>query len=68
MIEPQLRALVAARISASDRLSDENKLSWSAKLGELPSETIKHLFLKVLDLGWDRAPGAIDSIRNWLGW
>lgn len=36
-------------------------------LRELPAESIKHLYLKVLDLGWDQAPGAIAAIGKLLG-
>ncbi|MDO8768792.1 MAG: hypothetical protein Q7K57_08820 [Burkholderiaceae bacterium] len=62
-----LRALVAARISGSDALATAEKRKALDALRELPGESIKHVFLKVLDLGWDQAPGAIGVIGKLLG-
>lgn len=66
--EDDLRALVAARISGSDALATAEKRKALDALRELPAESIKHLYLKVLDLGWDQAPGAIAAIKSMLGW
>ena len=62
-----LRAILATKINQSD-LTPENKKSMIDALEELPAESIKHLYLKVLDLGWDQAPGAIAAIKSMLGW
>lgn len=65
--DEDLRDLVAARISASESLVNSEKTRWIDALRELPGESIKHVFLKVLDLGWDQAPGAIGVIGKLLG-
>lgn len=66
--EDDLRALVAARISASAAMDTPQKHKALDALRELPAESIKHLYLKVLDLGWDRAPDSIAAIKSMLGW
>lgn len=66
--EDDLRVLVAARINDSTAMEAHQKRKALDALRELPAESIKHLYLKVLDLGWDQAPGAIAAIKSIVGW
>ncbi|WP_422099111.1 hypothetical protein [Variovorax sp.] len=61
-----VKELVALRIQSSDLPAPE-KSKWLDALRELPGETTKHLVLKLVDLGLDRAPLAIAAIRSVLG-
>lgn len=60
-----IKDLIEAKIQASDLLP-QDKQRFIAKLKELPAETTKHLVLKLVDLGIDKAPGAISVLGTWL--
>jgi hypothetical protein len=60
-----IKDLIEAKILVSD-MPQEDKKRFIAKLKELPAETTKHLVLKLVDLGIEKAPGAIGVLGTWL--
>lgn len=60
-----IKALIEGRILQSD-LPEPEKKRFLAQLRELPAETTKHLVLKLVDLGLDKAPTAIETIGTFL--
>jgi hypothetical protein len=60
-----IKALVAQRIDASD-LPETEKQRYAEALRELPGEATKHLVLKLVDLGLDAGPKAIELIGQLL--
>ncbi|WP_338496145.1 hypothetical protein [Delftia tsuruhatensis] len=60
-----IKALIEGRILKSD-LPEPEKKRFLAQLRELPAETTKHLVLKLVDLGLDKAPTAIETIGTFL--
>ena len=61
-----VRSLIEMRIMESD-LSPPDKQKLIVQLRSLPGETIKHVVLKLVDLGLEKGPLAIASIKTWLG-
>lgn len=61
-----IRALIEMRVMESD-LAPPDKQKLIAQLRSLPVETIKHVVLKLVDLGLEKGPQAIVSIKSWLG-
>ena len=57
----QLKNLIDLKIQNSD-LPPQEKSQLSEILKELPSESIKHIITKLIDLGWDNAGIALTSI------
>lgn len=55
--EDTLRELIQLKISSSPLAPEEKRLA-SLKLQELPAESIKHLAMKLIDLGLDKLPSA----------
>ncbi|WP_152969423.1 hypothetical protein [Paracidovorax avenae] len=64
-----IKALIEARILASN-LPEPEKKRLIDRLGELRTETTKHLVLKLVDLGLDKSQEAIELIGKALeqGW
>lgn len=60
-----IKALVAAKIHEAD-LPEPEKKRYLDQLRELPAETTKHLVLKLVDLGLEQGPKAIETIGKWL--
>jgi hypothetical protein len=60
-----LKALVELKISNSE-LPPQDKSLWIAALRELPASSIKHLAMKLLDLGLTHAPNALHTIESIL--
>ncbi len=60
-----LRELIELKIMASD-LPELDKKKWTDALRELPAETIKHLTMKLLDLGLSYGPAVIPLIGKFL--
>ena len=61
-----VRSLIEMRVMESD-LAPPDKQKLIDQLRSLPVETIKHVVLKLVDLGLEKGPQAIASIKNWLG-
>lgn len=61
-----VRSLIEMRVMESD-LAPPDKQKLIDQLRSLPVETIKHVVLKLVDLGLEKGPQAIESIKNWLG-
>lgn len=62
----QLRTILVNQINQSN-LEPEKKKSIKDALDELPSESIKHLTMKLLDEGLENLPSAILLIASYLG-
>lgn len=60
-----IKALVATKIHESN-LPEPEKKRYLDQLRELPAETTKHLVLKLVDLGLEQGPKAIETIGKWL--
>jgi len=60
-----IKALIEQRILTSD-LPEPQKMRLIDRLRELRAETTKHLVLKLVDLGLEKAPGAIETIEKLL--
>lgn len=60
-----IRELVALKINQSD-LAPADKRKLLDGLGELPAESIKHLTMKLIDAGLDKAPGAFQWLSSLL--
>lgn len=60
-----LRQLVAAKIETSN-LPDSDKRKFLVQLRELPAETTKHLWLKLVDAGLENWPRALPLLQNML--
>jgi hypothetical protein len=58
-----IKALIEARILSSN-LPEPEKKRFLHRLRELPAETTKHLVLKLVDLGLDKGPQAIELIAK----
>lgn len=63
--DSELRSLLESNLTKSNESPDEKKRLLE-KLRELPSESIKHLTLKLLDLGLENAPSAIEIIKSFI--
>lgn len=63
--EDTLKQLVEARIHASD-LPEPDKRKFLDQLRELPAETTKHLWLKLVDAGLENWPRALPLLQNML--
>ncbi|CAN7314411.1 hypothetical protein [Acidovorax delafieldii] len=61
-----IKDLLAMKIQESD-LPQAEKQRWLDQLRELPAETTKHLVLKLVDLGLEKAPDALSAIGRLLG-
>lgn len=61
-----IKDLVALRIQDMD-LEPAEKKRWIDALRELPGEATKHLAMKLLDLGLEKAPSAIEVVKTTLG-
>lgn len=61
-----IRSLIEARIRDSN-LPDEEKTTLLDQLRELRGESIKHLTMKLLDLGMENLPAVIPLIQRFLG-
>ncbi|GAA4419878.1 hypothetical protein [Acidovorax lacteus] len=61
-----IKDLLALKIQESD-LPPTEKQRWLDQLRELPAETTKHLVLKLVDLGLEKAPDALSAIGRLLG-
>lgn len=61
-----IKDLLALKIQESD-LPQAEKQRWLDQLRELPAETTKHLVLKLVDLGLEKAPDALSAIGRLLG-
>lgn len=61
-----IRELIAARIQASD-LPPAEKTGLLDQLRELRGESIKHLTMKLLDVGMENLPAALPLIQRALG-
>lgn len=61
-----IRDLIAARIQASD-LPPAEKTGLLDQLRELRGESIKHLTMKLLDVGMENLPAALPLIQRALG-
>lgn len=64
--EDSLKALIAAKIQASD-LPQPEKKRYLDQLRELPGETTKHLALKLVDLGLESLPAALRALQSLAG-
>lgn len=60
-----IKALLESKILESD-LPQPEKQRYLDKLRELPAETTKHLVLKLVDLGLEKGPKAIEIIGKLL--
>lgn len=60
-----IKDLIESKILQSD-LPEPDKKRFLDRLRELPAETTKHLVMKLVDLGIDKAPTAIDTIGKFL--
>ena len=60
-----IRELVALKINQSD-LAPADKRKLLDGLGELPAESIKHLTMKLIDLGLDKGPDAMRWLSTYL--
>lgn len=60
-----IKSLIEGKILQSD-LPEPEKKRFLDKLRELPAETTKHLVLKLVDLGLEKAPTAIETIGKFL--
>lgn len=63
--EETIKQLIEARITASD-LPEEEKRPLLQAVRELPGESIKHLTTRLLDLGMENLPRAVELIRTAL--
>jgi hypothetical protein len=61
-----IKDLLALKIQESD-LPPAEKQRWIDQLRELPAETTKHVVLKLVDLGLEKAPDALNAIGKLLG-
>ena len=61
-----VRELITQRIMASDS-DPSDKRKWIDALRELPGESIKHLTMKLLDLGLDKGQDAMRWLSTYLG-
>ncbi|HMN33908.1 MAG TPA: hypothetical protein PKE36_00635 [Chiayiivirga sp.] len=64
--EDSLKALIEAKIQASD-LPQPEKKRYLDQLRELPGETTKHLALKLVDLGLESLPAALRALQSLAG-
>lgn len=60
-----IKALIAQKIQEAD-LPPADKRRYLDQLRELPGETTKHLVLKLVDMGLDQGPKAMEWIGKWL--
>ncbi|WP_250439318.1 MULTISPECIES: hypothetical protein [Delftia] len=60
-----IKDLIESKILQSD-LPEPDKKRFLDRLRELPAETTKHLVMKLVDLGIDKAPTAIETIGKFL--
>jgi len=60
-----IKDLIESKILQSD-LPEPDKKRFLDRLRELPAETTKHLVLKLVDLGLDKTPSAIETIGKFL--
>ena len=60
-----IKSLIESKILQSD-LPEPEKKRLLDQLRELPAETTKHLVLKLVDLGLEKAPTAIETIGKFL--
>lgn len=60
-----IKDLIESKILQSD-LPEPDKKRFLDRLRELPAETTKHLVLKLVDLGLDKTPTAIETIGKFL--
>lgn len=63
--EDTIQSLIEARISQSDLPQPEKRRLLEA-LRELPGESMKHLTLKLLDVGLEKSPDAFRWLTNFL--
>ncbi|PAU51890.1 hypothetical protein [Pseudomonas indica] len=63
--EDALKAIIESKIAGSD-LPEEQKSSLIRTVRDLPGETIKHLTTRLVDLGLDNMPKAIQAIHTFL--
>lgn len=63
--EEALKAIIESKISGSE-LPEEEKSSLMRSVRELPGETIKQLTARLVDLGLDNMPRAIQAIQTYL--
>lgn len=63
--EETLRELIEGGVLQSS-LPQEEKTGVLKTLRELPADSIKHLTMKLLDLGLENSPKAVPLIQNWL--
>ena len=63
--EETLRDLIEGGVLQSTLPQDE-KTGVLKTLRELPADSIKHLTMKLLDLGLENSPKAVPLIQNWL--
>lgn len=61
-----IKELIEMKIMQSD-LSYSDKQKLTSQLRSLPAETIKHLVMKLVDMGLESAPSAISLISKYLG-
>lgn len=61
----QLRAILAAKIMSSD-LSSERKNTMVDAIKQLPAEGLKHLTMKIVDVGWDNLDSLMALIQGSL--
>lgn len=61
-----IKDLLALKIQESD-LPPAEKQRWIDQLRELPAETTKHVVMKLVDLGLEKAPDALSAIGKVMG-
>lgn len=61
-----IKDLLSMKIQDSD-LPPAEKQRWIDQLRELPAETTKHIVLKLVDLGLEKAPDALSTIGRLIG-
>jgi hypothetical protein len=60
-----LREVIGKQIEGAP-LSSSDKKKWTDQLRSLPADSIKHLTMKLLDKGLERAPDALRIIESFL--
>lgn len=60
-----IKELIESKVRNSD-LPDTEKKRFLDQLRELPAETTKHLVMKLVDLGLEKAPEALATIGSYL--
>lgn len=61
--EQQFRALLEQKIQQSN-FSDEQKIRFIDSIKQLPSEGVKHLFIKLIDLGISAFPTLLNQVNS----